>query len=76
MALIAAERLNKNHEKGMGFYEKALKFCKENFSGLLLKMKKKSKKAYVQTLPKRGIELRPLPFWQSSCYGFVVFCRL
>jgi len=34
MALITTERLNKNHKNGMDFYDKALKFCKENFSEL------------------------------------------
>jgi hypothetical protein len=35
MALITTERLNKNHKSGMDFYDKALKYCKENFSDLV-----------------------------------------
>jgi hypothetical protein len=35
MALITVERLTKNDKQGMDFYNKALKYCKENFSNFI-----------------------------------------
>ncbi|MDP4086623.1 MAG: hypothetical protein Q8934_18780 [Bacillota bacterium] len=37
MALITRERLMKNDKNGMDFYNKALKFCKENFCDMVAK---------------------------------------
>ncbi|MDP4285971.1 MAG: hypothetical protein Q8891_16275 [Bacteroidota bacterium] len=37
MALITRERLMKNDKNGMDFYNRALKFCEENFSDMVVK---------------------------------------
>jgi len=37
MALITRERLMKNDKNGMDFYNKALKFCEENFCDMVAK---------------------------------------